>query len=108
MRCVHCASLMGSRTPGFTVSSGRWPFRSSLLPHLLDWLLVSHCQFHLALVRIWRQDVRTGSPGQNSTLTLSAQLVGEGHYLESISLSFKYIAGCHTPAPHTAQPPTTR
>ena len=38
-------------------------------------------------------DVRTGSPSTNSSMLLNAQLVGEGHFIESVSMSFKYIAG---------------
>ena len=38
-------------------------------------------------------DIRTGSPAQNSSILLNSQLVGEGHYIESVSMAFRYIAG---------------
>ena len=38
-------------------------------------------------------DIRTGSPGQNSSVTLNSQLVGEGHFITSVSLAFRYVAG---------------
>jgi hypothetical protein len=50
------ATLMGSKTPGFT-------------------------------------DIRTGGPASNSSMILNAQLVGEGHYIESVAMAYKYIAG---------------
>ena len=39
------------------------------------------------------EDIRSGSPNTNSTAILVTEVVGEGHYLDSIDLSFKYITG---------------
>ena len=38
-------------------------------------------------------DMRSGSPGQNSSVELNSLLVGEGHYLSSVSMAYRYIAG---------------
>lgn len=51
------ATLIGSKTPGFT-------------------------------------DLRSGGPNGHATATLTAHLEGDGHNIEGIAMSFRYIAGC--------------
>ena len=43
-------------------------------------------------------DIRSGSPGQNTTATIMHPLIGEGHYITDVDLTFKYIAG-YAPSP---------
>jgi len=43
-------------------------------------------------------DIRTGEPGENTSAVLNTFIVGEGHYLSSVSFSYQYIAGyAHNP-----------
>ena len=44
------------------------------------------------------EDVRSGGPGENSTVTVMHPLAGAGHFIERVSLSFRYVAG-YTPPP---------
>jgi len=44
------------------------------------------------------QDVRSGGPGQVSSLTNAHAIFGLGHYLSSVSVGLTYISG-YTPAP---------
>ena len=39
-------------------------------------------------------DIRTGSQGTNSSVTLTTQLRGGGHAIDKLALSFRYVAGC--------------
>jgi hypothetical protein len=45
-------------------------------------------------------DIRSGDPNEVTVARLSSLLAGEGHYLEDVSLTFRYVAG-YTPAPGT-------
>ena len=47
------------------------------------------------------QDLRSGNAGQNSSARVLHPIVGKGHYLESIGMSFKYCAGYTPPAGQT-------
>lgn len=42
-------------------------------------------------------NIRTGSPGQTSVIHIGSPIEGQGHLLESVSMSFRYSAG-YTPA----------
>jgi len=39
------------------------------------------------------EDLRSGGPGQTSTVMIRHPLVGQGHYIERVTMSYKYVAG---------------
>merc|ERR1739848_388706 len=38
-------------------------------------------------------NIRTGGPGDVATIRMGSGLIGDGHHIESISMSFRYVAG---------------
>lgn len=38
-------------------------------------------------------DIRSGAPGETSLVIIKSEIVGEGHYLDSVTVGFKYVYG---------------
>eukprot|EP00911_Craspedida_sp_UC1_P000447 UC1_evm4s337 len=43
------------------------------------------------------QDIRSGSPNQNTSVVVAHPIAGAGHYVEEIDLAFRYVAGYEAP-----------
>ena len=49
-------------------------------------------------------NIRTGDPGQTSLIRIGTGLLGEGHSISTLSMTFRYIAG-YSPAPGQTKEP---
>jgi len=52
--------------------------------------------------------LRTGGPGQTTTIRIGSGILGEGHHLDSVSMSFRYTAGYTPSEGQTKQAPVVK
>jgi len=48
-------------------------------------------------------DIRSGSPGANSSAFVTSSIEGAGHFISGLDFSFRYLAG-YSPPPPPAKP----